>query len=225
MTTLNEIRLGVADKQKFVHDCIHMMAGESNGFFKVNLKAGSAEELMTQLTQTAIEILVVDINFPLERGIEICSQIKRIYPKIKIVVFSDYDDIALIRKLYNSFASAYVEKKENLDALKLSLNEIVKNGFHYRHDLSNFNTEDKNQLKGNQKNQQKLSFSKQDIEIVRLIQSENTTKEIAKKLKLEIKTVEGHRNKLMAMTNSRKIVGVVNYFTSHGLLKPLSGKD
>ena len=216
------IRLGIADRQKFVHDSIELMSLNSDSFFKVNLKAYSVEELHQKLAETKIDILVADINFPLEIGKEICKKIKIEHPSIKILVFSHYDDKEIISDLYHSFASSYVEKTESLETLKLSLQEIVKNGFHYRYDLSKIF--EKGDKKDNTKKVQQAksfmlpTFSKQDVEIVRLAQLEQTTQQIATRLNLSVKTIEKHRSKIMTLTNSKKMVGVINYFIEHGIL-------
>ena len=61
-------------------------------------------------------------------------------------------------------------------------------------------------------------LSKREIEILKLICEENTNKEIAEKLFISPRTVEGHRNRILDKTNSKNTVGLVIFAIEHSLI-------
>lgn len=65
----------------------------------------------------------------------------------------------------------------------------------------------------------KVEFSEREREIIELIAREFSNKEIAEKLFLSIRTVEGHRLKIMEKTGVKNTVGLVVYAIKNNLLK------
>ena len=68
------------------------------------------------------------------------------------------------------------------------------------------------------KKSQQIDFSDRELEIISLICKEQTNKEIADKLFLSVRTVEGHRLKILEKMNVKNTVGLVVYAIKKGLI-------
>ena len=65
----------------------------------------------------------------------------------------------------------------------------------------------------------KTSLTEREIEIIKLMSKEHTAQEIAYKLFISIRTVDGHRERIMEKTKARNTVGIVMYAVKHHLLE------
>jgi DNA-binding NarL/FixJ family response regulator len=178
-------------------------------------------DLISKLRETQPDILIMDVNLPLEKGLKACAEIKDKFPGIKILVFSGFDDLCLIHELFRIGINCYLEKTEGFDALLNAIDDIQKTGYHIRYSLSDMMNADP----ASGKILKKPSFSKRELTIIELTRQEYTTKEIAEKLGVHVKTIEFHKTKLIDKTNSKRIVGVVNYMVANNHIprRPMSG--
>jgi len=205
------VKIAIADVHRFVHDSINFLCQNSEGKMQSVFSSYGSEDLMHQLQKMEPDILIMDVNLPLESGIKVCTEIKDKFPKIRILVFSEYDDMCLIHELFRIGINCYLEKTEGFDALLNAIDDVMRTGYHIRYNLSeimNVNPSSGKVLK-------KPSFSKRELTIIELTRQEFTTKEIAEKLGVHIKTVEFHKTKLIDKTNSKRIVGVVDYMVAN----------
>lgn len=151
------------------------------------------------------DLILLDINMPELRGDELCKKIKVNNPDTKIIMLSMHDSLNIIAELKRLGADAYIVKSDDPKKIKRAISDLFSQGF-YEDDRTlqamknaSFSVEERSEL------------SHQEIEVLKLICSEETTKEISSKLNISVKTVEAHRKNLMTKTNSKNMAGLVKY--------------
>ncbi len=160
-------------------------------------------------------VLLVDLSLPPQgekefSGIQVTQSVIEAFPEIKILILSVYDDENFIAQLIENGAHGYLVKDCDPKEVQEAINAV-----HYRGSYINQRTLKALQQnlgkKGKAKPLQQVHFqlTKREEEILGLICQQLTTDEIAEKLFISSKTVNGHRNNLLQKTGSRNTAGLV----------------
>lgn len=158
------------------------------------------------------DVILMDINLPDKSGIELCAEIKKKRPHIRILALSTLNQPSYIRKMMENGASGYLlknaGKQELLDAIHAVFNgqthlceeaqEVVKN------------------IKDNEAG--KPTLTRREKEILGLIASGLTNVEISDKLFVSPWTVDSHRKSIMTKLNMKNTATLVKYAIENGLL-------
>ena len=90
---------------------------------------GSGEEAYQFLQKNTVDLIIMDVSMPGKGGIETTNQIKKRYPKIKILMLSMHDNGMIIEKAMKAGADGYILKNDLSDDLlngvPISINKPV----------------------------------------------------------------------------------------------------
>jgi DNA-binding NarL/FixJ family response regulator len=214
-TKMKRLAIGILDPHKFVHDCVREICSSSNQYLNLVSTNTSIPALQNDLKKIQLSVLIIDVNLPLEYGIDLCKSLRKNYINMKIIVFSSYEKIDIIAEVLKTGIQSYIKKNESLSELKHAIYEVIAKGFYFCYDLSEFFV--------NERPKSIINFlTNREQEIVELIRKELTTKAIANKLEVHIKTIEMHRSRILEKTDSKKMTGAIDYLLSNGIIKPNS---
>ena len=221
------IYLAIADDEAlFRKGMIALLQDEPD--LKIVLEAGDGEELLQGLRQAEItpDVVLLDLNMPRLNGIETAKIIRDTYPELKIVVLSTYFSNAFVLKMIEIGAAAYLPKDSDPADMRQTILDVSAYGFSYSRQV---------QQMIHQSLQQKsrprlripfgIELTGRELEILQLICEEYTTIEIAEKLFISPRTVDGHRNNLLEKLGCKNVAGLVVYAIQHDLVQigPESG--
>lgn len=171
-------------------------------------KASNGKEAIDQIDET-VEVVLMDISMPEIDGIELNKLLKAKFPKINTIAISMHNDASIINKLITSNVNGYLlknaEKNELLDAIT-----AVHQGANYFSEEVKI-TYQESLFKREVAEKQATELSKREIEVLREIVNELTTKEIAEKLFISQHTVESHRKNMLSKLGARNTAGLVKY--------------
>ncbi|MBC7777252.1 MAG: response regulator transcription factor [Phycisphaerae bacterium] len=188
----------------------------------VVLEATDGQDLLHQLQhiRTIPHVLLLDLNMPQMNGVDTSKVLRNLYPDLKIIVLSTYFSDAFVLNMIELGASAYLPKNIDPTELRQTILNVLKNGFCYSPQV---------QMVIHQSIQQKtkpklslpfgIELTPRELEILQLICEENTTPEIAKKLFVSPRTVDGYRNTLLEKLDCKNLAGLVVYAMQHQLVK------
>ncbi len=181
-------------------------------------EAANGVELLELLKQVnpLPELILLDIQMPVMDGIEAHRKIREFFPNQKVVILTMEDDEQFILHLILEGVNGYLLKNSEPEELENAIRKLLKNDFYFPADLSHLVI--KSAREKNFTYKELPIFTQKEIKILEYICKEFTAPEIAKKLNLSVRTVEGHRSRLLEKTGSKNIAGLVVYALKNKLV-------
>src|SRR5690554_7665249 len=103
------ITVHIVDDHKILVEGLQKLVDESK-FAKTTAVSYTSKGCMTQLRREQPDVILLDINLPDASGIDLCKEIKSLFPKVKIVALTSYSEYAIVRQMIENGASGYVIK-------------------------------------------------------------------------------------------------------------------
>lgn len=213
------IQLLMADDHEIFRDGFRLMLTK---YPDIEL-AGEAEngrELIELAKELQPDVIITDIKMPVMDGIEATKKITEQFPDIGIIGLSMFDEDDLIVDMLEAGARGYLIKNAGKEQITEAIRTVYQGDPFYCKTTSHKLTQMIAQSRFNPyKKSPKVEFSERELEVIELICSECTNKEIGDKLFISIRTVEGHRLKILEKMGVKNTVGLVVYAIKMGLLK------
>jgi two-component system response regulator NreC len=180
-------------------------------------EAAGGYEAIDLVEKTHPDVLVLDISMPDLDGIAVVKKVKPRYPDLRILILTVHEDEALLREAIRAGASGYVLKRA-AEAELVSAIRIVMRGDLYVDPamLRSLLLEEKS-IRSEPQPVEPLT--PREIEVLKLIVQGYTNRQIADKLCISVRTVEGHRANLCGTLGLRSRVELVRYAREHGLIE------
>jgi len=209
------IQIAITDDHELVMQGIESMLQKTD--ITVIGKYTDAATTLDALSSTQPDILLLDINLPDINGIDLCKQLVKLYPELKIIALSSHDDTSFVKRILRNGAHGYLLKNTGKEEL-LEAFDTVLSGEQYLQ--KNIQQKLLNQSLGTKKrNTLKPKLTRREKEVLAAICEEHTTQEIAEQLFVSPKTVETHRMNLISKLGARNSVGLVKIAMELELLK------
>jgi DNA-binding NarL/FixJ family response regulator len=166
----------------------------------------NGQELIDYLQANKVkpDIILLDLKMPVLNGIDTMTWLRKHLPEQKTLALSMEDDENFIIKMIRLGCRGYllkdIEPKEFLKAL----NAVVESGYYFNSEVS--------EALNNNSNIEKIEFdplTKREMEFLQYACSEMTYKEVADKMNLSPKTIDGYRENLFSKLQVKSRVGMV----------------
>jgi len=166
------------------------------------------------------DVALLDINMPKMDGYETALWLKENFPEVKVLALSMYDDDGAIIRMLKNGAKGYVLKDSNIADVKSAIESVVSKGYYYSelvtgkliHSINHLDEPDHASIK------EMLKLNSREIEFLKLACTEMSYKEIAEKMFLSPRTIEGYRDSLFEKLNLRSRVGLVLFAIKNGIV-------
>lgn len=194
---------------------------EESGEFKVIMEAGDGRELLDKLAESQPEVILLDLNMPVMDGSETLSHLKDQFPDIKVIILSMHQEDAMILHLMKEGAHGYLLKESEPEEVELAIRSVLENGFYFNDNVSRImlaGLTSKNVVKPRLSGG--VELTDREMEVLREVCLGLTNAEIAEKLFLSPRTVEGHRKNIMEKMNVKNTAGMVVYAIKLGWVDP-----
>jgi len=164
-------------------------------------------------------IVLLDINMPELDGYATALVIKNRFPQVKVLALSMYDSENSIIRMLRNGARGYILKDSDPAELHMALLDIQQKGYYYSEMISSRLIRLVNDL-DNPEGQlkQMINLNEREVEFLRLGCTELTYKEIADKMGVSPRTVDGYRDILFDKLHVKTRVGLVLYAIRSGLV-------
>ncbi len=215
------IKIALTDDEALFRKGMRSLIEDFAGM-EVILEAAGGDILLHQLANSTPlpDVLLLDLNMANLNGIETAKVLQKSYPTIQVIILSSYFSKAFVINLIEMGACAYLPKNAQPEEVEQTIREVVDKGFSYNDAVMQIIRE--NMVQKNRpklKTPFKISLTKREQEILALICNQATTAEIAKKLFISTRTVEGHRNNLLQKLGCRNTAGLVVFALQHQLVQ------
>jgi len=184
--------------------------------FKVLYLCKNGKELINKLQfpKNIPDIVLMDINMPIMNGIETTEWLKNNYTDIKVLALSVEDEDITIMKMLRAGAKGYLLKDVEKSVLEDALLEVLKNGFYHTKNVT------KLLLKSISGEESDIQFKEKELTFMKLVCTEMTYKEIAEKMFVSPKTIDGYRDVLFEKLGVKNRIGLAIYAIKHKIFIP-----
>jgi len=210
------IRIALADDEVLFRKGISFILQRKKGI-DVIFEASNGEEMVSFLRENKRnnsnpDIVIMDLKMPVLNGVEATRIIHEEFPEIKIIALTSYNTKSFIANMIDVGAASYLVKNTTPQDLLTTIHEVYENGFYYNDDVLQVIHECLISPKKKSKSRfLEEQLTNREIEVLKLICKQNSGAEIAEKLFLSIRTVEGHRNNLLRKTECKNMIGLIIY--------------
>jgi DNA-binding NarL/FixJ family response regulator len=210
------INLLIVDDHQLVIDGIKSML-EKHFRYRIIGEAHSGNQAWELISRSAenIHVVITDISMPGITGTELCKKIKSFDCNIKVIILSMHDNIKMIKEAIMCEADGYMLKNTGKNEFIQGLDALVENGSYFSHQIVPLLYQDNMKVASVDHN---IQLSRREIEVLKLIVKEYTSKEIAEKLFISKQTVDTHRLNMMEKTSSKSVVGLIKYALQNGIV-------
>lgn len=186
----------------------------ANGFTDI-IEAANGEELLVILKNTSPDIILLDLYMPKMNGFESIKHIKKVNPHAKVLVVSMLDDKVSIIQMIKSGVDGYLLKdsdpKEIIEAIQI----ILEGGNFYS---SMVNERLNSVLLDNDYNKDQHILSERELEFLTYASSDLTYKQIAEKMFVSVRTIDGYRDSIYQKFNIKTRIGLVIFALKNKLI-------
>lgn len=211
---MSRISIMIVDDHTLIRETWSFLLGRNEGF-EVIAEVGDGQRAIEIARDKRPQIVLLDINMSPLNGFDIIKMIRKLSPGSKVIAVSMHSQPAYAKKMLRLGAKGYVTKNSPRQEMLDAIHE-VHNGQIY------ICQEVKNILSGQMMNEEDTNtglnqLSEREIEVINLIRDGLSSKEIADKLKLSIKTVEVHRHNILKKLRVKNTASLINYINASGL--------
>lgn len=213
------INIALADDETLFLETLSFML-DRNPEFHVLFTATNGQELLDQLNDCAVmpDVILTDLKMPVLNGVEATKKMRVEFPDLKIIALSSYDTDVFISNMLGVGAASYLVKDTKADEVYTTIKQVHEKGFYYNDKLLRILHENSQNQNFKKSALDKRLISEREKEVLDLICKQYTTKEIADKLVLSSRTVDRHRDSLLAKTDSRNVAGLVAFAIQNSIV-------
>lgn len=215
---MNTIRLLLADDHRLMRAGLRALL-HSLEHVQVVAEAGNGYEALKLAEQHQPDIVIMDIGMEELNGLEATARMAKLRPAPRVIVLSMHANEEYVRRALQAGAVAYLLKGAEPTELEFAIQAVMRGETYLTPAVSKQVIQD--YLHGGAVKPDSLSeLTPRQREVLQLIAEGHSTKEIANKLSLSIKTVETHRGELMHRLDIHEVAGLVRYAIRTGLVTP-----
>ena len=171
-------------------------------------EAGTALETLEHVRRQDWDVVILDISMPGKSGLDILDDLKRLRPRLPILLLSMHPEQQFARRALKSGAAGYLTKDSVTEELKEAVKKIVGGGRYVSATLAEKLALDLRE--GADKPLHEL-LSDREFQVLRMIASGKTVKDIAEELSLSVKTVSTYRARILEKTGMKTNAELIRY--------------
>lgn len=209
-----KITIALADDHALVRRGLSQMLQSNN--FNVIAEASNGSELLKLIKENLPMVVLLDINMPVMDGISTMHQIQNMNLPVKVLALSMMDDDGSVIRMIKAGAKGYVLKDSEPEELIQAIRIIADNGFFYSERIAGrisslqFNSDSNDHIN---------KLSQRELDFLVLASSDLSYKEIADKMIVSVRTVDGYRDSIYEKLKIHSRIGLVLYAIKHKIVR------
>jgi DNA-binding NarL/FixJ family response regulator len=216
---MNPLRILLADDHALVRACLRALLAEMG--MEVVAEAGDGQEALRLIAETRPDLALVDISMPGLNGLEVAARACKEHPATRVVMLSMHINDEFVRRAVAAGAVGYLLKNADRRELELALRAVSQGQTWWSAEISRgaaaASAEDAPPASADSVYEVLTSRQR---EVLQLIAEGLSSKGIANRLEVAVKTVETHRTELMERLGIHGVAGLVRYAIRVGLVNP-----
>ena len=217
---MKRITVLLAEDHTIVREGLRKLLEQEDDFEVVG-EAENGRQAVDLVKKLRPAVVVMDIAIPLLNGLEATRQILKAVPSTRILILSAHNDDAYVKNARESGAAGFLLKQACAEVLSEGIREVNKGHSFFGPFIAKLlpEGEQKSLDRGGQTKPRKDRLTSREVEVIQLIAEGKANKQIAAELGIGMKTVEKHRERLMAKLNIHNASGLTRYAISAGIIE------
>ncbi len=193
---------------------------DSFGDYSVLFEADNGRHFTEQIKEHGEpDLVLMDINMPEMDGYATAHWLRQHYPLVNIIALSMYDNENAIIRMFKAGAKGYILKDSEPPELKKALDSVQQKGYYYSELITGRLIHSINKMDDDKSEVKNLTaLNDRELEFLKYACTEMTYKEIADKMFLSPRTIDGYRDALFEKLSIKTRVGLVMYAIKNGIV-------
>lgn len=201
---MSSIRIILADDHSLIREGFKAMLGRSDRFIIVG-EAQNGVELVELARSVEPDIILTDLSMPRMSGFEAIDEIRKSDKEVKFIILTMHEEREYILRAIKAGAAGFLLKNTERIELEHAILTVHEGGKYFTPWINNILAEAALRPEGGEVGE----LTAREKEVLELVANGHSTKQIADKLKISIRTVESHRInmlKKMKVNNSAELI-------------------
>lgn len=211
MNSNNLVKVALVDDHQLFRSGIKFILDDTEDI-KIVLEASNGKEFLDLLEHEDPDVVLMDISMPEMDGMEATRLSLEKKPELNILVLSMFSDIEYYNSMIDLGVKGFILKDIDNNELLTAIRKVSKGGNYFSQELLL-------QLIKNKPDDQVVSLTNREKEVLDLICQGNSNQEISEELYISQRTVERHRASLLEKTDSKNSISLVIFAIKNGLVK------
>jgi two-component system, NarL family, invasion response regulator UvrY len=208
------IRVLITDDHAIVRDGLRQIVGETEDI-AVAAEASNAAETLDRLRETAVGVIVLDLNLPDRHGLDLLLQLRSAYPKIPVLILSVHREAAYAVRLLKAGAAGYIGKDSAREQLVEGIRTVARGEKYIAPPLA---ASVAMHLVHEGDGQHHERLSDREFQVMLMIAAGKPPRQIADELSVSVKTIGAHRAHILQKMGLRNNAEIVQYVLSQKLM-------
>ncbi|HEX6173731.1 MAG TPA: response regulator transcription factor [Candidatus Binatia bacterium] len=205
----------IADDHRLLREGLRALL-ERDGF-QVVAEADNGRSAVRLAKELQPDIVITDIAMPDLNGLEATRQICAEAPRAKVLALSMHTESRFVLGILEAGASGYLLKDAAFEELSVAIKAILRDQIYLSPAIAGVVVRQSLGHVGSKPRSERAKLSKREREVLQLIAEGKSTKEIAAKLYVSVKTVETHRKQIMDKLDIYSIAELTKYAIREGV--------
>ncbi len=212
---MGKIKVHLIDDHKIVLDGLNAVLKIDNDIEVIGSSL-SGIGVYDELKNNNIDVVIMDINMPDIDGIDLLKEFQEKGKTFEIVVLSSHEDIKIVKEVLKLGAKSYLTKSNAGEKITEAIKKVYRGEQFFSEDIKEkmLVSFTNNEIES----ENKKSITKRELEVLKLVVKEYTTKEIGQELFISNNTVDTHRKNIMKKLEVKNTVGLVKYALKNELV-------
>ena len=217
----DRIHLLLVDDHQMVIEGIKTLL-KTDPVIRVVAQANGAEEALRRLRDhPEVQVVVVDLNMPVMGGVALTRLIRAEFAGVRVMALSMFHDHASVLEVLEAGGAGYLLKNTTKAELSQAIRDVAAGRTHFSQEVGQTllqNLDVPAQRPGPGHEERLAELTTREKEILQMVAAEKSNHAIAETLFISERTVETHRKNMLVKTNSKSIVGLIQYALRHKLI-------
>lgn len=209
------IRVLIADDHAVVRRGLRQILSETVDI-QVDGEAGTSRDVVKLVSESRYDVVVLDVNMPGAKGIELLAELRRIRPELPILVLTMYSEEQLALRVLKAGAAGFLNKESAPEKLVEAVRKVGTGGRWVSAELAETLA---SVVAGGSAGAPHERLTDREFEVMRLLASGKTVSQVAKELSLSVKTVSTHRTRILVKMNMKTNAELTHYALKNALVE------